>query len=1329
MTANRRDNKISKRRKDPRGQAGPTPSGPERHRGAEAEKRPTQAEVVLAGIQDGLFVLDKDWRYTYVNPAAAAFLDTTSDQLLGQSVWETWPQAPDSHLRDEFRRAIEQHVSVRFEEFHRPARRWYEYRCHPTDAGLTVLFCDATEHKQVEEALREGEGRYRKLFEAPLAGAYITKIDGTIVDFNDAMMRMLGYDSREELLRKDVSQLYVDPELRPELIRLLQQDGIVPGREAVLRRKDGTLLYALGSAVLLTDGRTGETFIQGVAVDITERKRTEEALRESEQRFRSVLESSLDAAYRQDLRTNRYDYISPVVEQTTGFTPEEVNEFTMADLFARIYPDDRERVQREFYQALQEGMGAVEYRFRCKDDTYRWLADYFVVQKDEKGDPVYRTGNLRNITGLKQAEKALRNSERRFRKLFEADLMGVFVTRPDGTFLDCNDTMVEILGYDSREEVLRHRSSDFYVDPEFRQEAVRILGKEGVYHGQEGRVWRKDGSVAHLLGSAVLLQDEETGEPYIQGVAVDITERKHAEEALRQSEQRFKSTFENAAVGITHVGLDGRFLRCNDRFCEITGYDGAELTGKTFQEITHPDDLKTELGRRERLRKGEIGRYSVEKRYLRKDGTARWVDLTVSAQRDDAGRIEYFIAIVQDISRRKQVEELLRENEQRLRLALDAARTGWWEWNVEQNRVSWDKRVRELLGIGQRGPAGAKVFFRRVEAEDRVLLETLLEKALVDQESFRAEFRVRHSDGMILWVALHGRVIRGEQERAIRIMGVMYDVTQRKQTEAELWQLNERLETQVGQRTAELTRTIERLHDEVTRRVQAEDTLRRRSQMLEAFFQHTISPLAFLDRGFNFVRVNEAFARGAGKDPEFFVGKNLFTVYPPDGNRAIFERVVRTKQPYRTYAVPYAFPDAPQREPGGTYWNWWLTPLLDDYGEVQFLVWSLEDVTEQQRAVQELQERARQLQQLTLELSQTEDRERKRLAEILHDDLQQILAAAKFHVGLLGSQVKSEAERREMTEQIKQMLKDAIDKSRSLSHELNPPGLSHNDLFETFEWLASEVRTKHGLLVHLEACERVELLSEPLKAFLYRAAQEMLFNVIKHANVKEAQLRLCRHGARVYLSVADRGRGFDPQRLGGTGGLGLLSMRERVRLLGGRMRIRSAPGRGSIFVVVVPDPGTPTTETKDLVPEEPAEVPAAPPGEPPEGTADRPLRVLLVDDHKIVREGIQIMLAGEADIEIVGQAGNGREAVELAHRLRPDVVVMDVSMPVMSGDEATRRIKQDLSQTRVVALSMHDNAAVAEKMRRAGAAAYLLKTAPAEDLLAAIRGREVAVRT
>jgi CheY-like chemotaxis protein len=170
----------------------------------------------------------------------------------------------------------------------------------------------------------------------------------------------------------------------------------------------------------------------------------------------------------------------------------------------------------------------------------------------------------------------------------------------------------------------------------------------------------------------------------------------------------------------------------------------------------------------------------------------------------------------------------------------------------------------------------------------------------------------------------------------------------------------------------------------------------------------------------------------------------------------------------------------------------------------------------------------------------------------------------------------------------------------------------------------------------------------------------LLFNTVKHAQVSEARVRVRSCGGYICLSVSDRGRGFDRGKLRETAGFGLLSIRERVELLGGRMKIRSAPGKGSTFFVVAPS----------------------------------------------------------------GEATNGREAVDLAGQLRPDVVVMDVLMPVMGGEEATRRIKKDLPRTRIVSLSMREEPEVWERMREAGAESYVLKTAPNKKLLAAIWGKE-----
>jgi PAS domain S-box-containing protein len=345
--------------------------------------------------------------------------------------------------------------------------------------------------------------------------------------------------------------------------------------------------------------------------------------------------------------------------------------------------------------------------------------------------------------------------------------------------------------------------------------------------------------------------------------------------------------------------------------------------------------------------------------------------------------------------------------------------------------------------------------------------------------------------------------------------------------------------------------------------------LRRQSQMLEAFFRHTITPLAFLDRHFNFVRVNEAYARAAGKSPEYFIGKNHFALYPHEENQAIFAQTVQSRRAYQAHARPFTYPDQPER--GTTYWDWRLTPLCSEAGQVQFLVLSLDDVTERQKAVDELERRRRQLQALALELSEAEDRERRRLAEILHDDVQQILAAAKFRIGLLDGRVQGDKSSVEIVKEVKQMLKDAIEKSRSLSHELGPAMLSQSSLDDTFAWLAQQMETKHGLVVHLQTRGPTDSSSEPVRTFLYRAAREILFNVVKHAEVTEAKLRLRRVRNRLRLTISDKGQGFDLRSLGLTAGFGLLNVRERAEFLGGQMRIRSALGKGSTFSIAVPD--------------------------------------------------------------------------------------------------------------------------------------------------------------
>ncbi len=875
-----------------------------------------------------------------------------------------------------------------------------------------------------------------------------------------------------------------------------------------------------------------------------------------------------------------------------------------------------------------------------------------------------------------------------------------------GNFLQANDAFCRLLGYSLDE--MRRLTPLGILTPEDLARVPRdkaAMKRDGVLLHYK-TLLAKDGRRIPVEINSRLFEFD--GRQMAVSNIRDITARKRAEEALRQSEEEARDLIRHAPTGIYEIDFQGpRFKSVNDVLCQYLGYTRQEFLAM------NPFDLLDEGGKtvfQERMQKqlaGEKVDQSVEYRVRAKDG--RQYDVVLeSTLIYREGQPEGALVIAHDVTARKQMEEALRESERRLRLAMEGARMGRWEWDLRTHEHYWSERVYELLGLEPCWKASTKTLLDRVHPADREAITKLADQVIAGETDFRTEFRILHDitepQGEVRWLSSQGIVIRNKEGRPERVMGMLYDITQRRQMEAELRRLNERLEEEVKAQTEQLRKSIGRLQDEVARRVMAEGELRKQSRMLEGFFRYAITPLAFLDRRLRYVRVNEAYAKANGRSPEYFVGKNYFGLYPDPQVREIFEQVMYARQPYLARALPQVHPDDPEQRV--TFWDWQLTPLLSDTGDVQFLVLNLEDVTKEQTALRELEHRAGQLQKLTLQLSQAEDHERKRLADLLHDDLQQVLAAAKFHVGLLDSQAANAETVHEIAGEIKQMLKEAIDKSRSLSHELSPV-LYQVDLADVFEWLAAQMQSRHGLMVRVEVRGRADSPSEAMKAFLYKAAHEMLFNIIKHAGVDKATLRLRRMRKQLWLTISDKGQGFDPRTLAKTSGFGLLTIRERVELLGGRMRIKSTKGRGSIFLITVPDlaEAGPDAATESLAERRPGS-----------------LRVLLVDDQKIVREGLAALLTAQADIDLVGQAINGIEAVELARRLTPDVVVMDVVMPVMAGDAATRQIKQALPNTRVIALSMLQDPRITKQMREAGAEAYLTKTASATELLAAIRG-------
>ncbi len=483
---------------------------------------------------------------------------------------------------------------------------------------------------------------------------------------------------------------------------------------------------------------------------------------------------------------------------------------------------------------------------------------------------------------------------------------------------------------------------------------------------------------------------------------------------------------------------------------------------------------------------------------------------------------------------------------------------------------------------------------------------------------------------------------------------------------------------------------------------------------------------------YRFLEVNKAFSALTGLSQEAAFGRTLNELFPhlKDQWLECFKRASLTGDPVRFHSEDTA---AGRRYEVSAYQVGpnHLAHLFIDVGETKQQEMTLR---QQDQTLRELNEnleqrvkertdlaerRAFELRQLVEEMGHTEQRTRMNLAQTLHDHLQQLLVAAKFRVRSLPYS-ESPVELLERSRQLEGLINDAIEEARSLAVDLSPPILQERGLSAGLEWLCRRFEEKHGLEVSLRAEAGSEPGSEDMKMFLFQAARELLLNVVNHAGVREAELSLERRTPGfLCMTVKDQGAGFDASKVivRSPSGFGLFNIQQRLELLGGGVEIHSEPGGGCLVTLTAPVPMPAAVPPRILTPrDQPGDLHLQ-----RANSAGQPIRVMIVDDHEILREGLANLLESNSQIEVVGAAGDGAVAIEVARKLRPDVILMDITMPTMNGIEATRSIKSEMPDCRIIALSMHEREDMEQAMREAGATAYVSKDVPWDELNSVIQ--------
>jgi len=635
-----------------------------------------------------------------------------------------------------------------------------------------------------------------------------------------------------------------------------------------------------------------------------------------------------------------------------------------------------------------------------------------------------------------------------------------------------------------------------------------------------------------------------------------------------------------------------------------------------------------------------------------------------------------------DAIERTRAEAALREQKQRLRIALEASAGGSWTWAAATNQLDWDGRFRSLYGFAPDELATPDAWVARVHEDDRPRLLVLREEMWTSRtkDTWESTFRIVRPDGTVAWIQSRGRVDRDADGNVTRLTGLDLDFTQHHQTEVAL----------------QARRDEEHSHALRT--------------LLETATQGIVS----VDAQGVIVTANQAFNAMFGWATGDLIGQPI-------------ERM-----------MPSAFRDAYERRGGlqlvGVHRDGSMFPIEVSINHVP-TPWGgrafafVTDITERHRAASALQERTAELEYRTTQLSQmasdltlAEQRAREQIAKTLHDGLQQVLVVAALNLQQhLARDIQGGAAATELLSEAKHQLEEAIAASRSLSFELFPPVLQRSGLPAALTWLADWTRDKYKLDVRVIADPRADSGRKDVRTLLFESVRELLFNAVKHAHADRVTLELALDADdQLCITVSDHGIGFEPAGLdhrskAGHVGWGLFSIRERLTLLGGRFDIASAPGKGTRVRLVAPR-GHAQSAVADPEVSTFAPIGAASAGGNGRASSNA-LRVLIVDDHAGVRRALRGVLNQQPQLSVVGEASNGVEAIAHAHTLRPDVILMDISMPHMDGIEATIRIRAELPDIRIFGLSMQPRSAAAQAIEQAGAEGFFVKDIDTERLI------------
>jgi PAS domain S-box-containing protein len=697
----------------------------------EAEAAQQKVETILSSISDAFVVLDRDWKFTYVNSRYCEIVGMNREALLGQNVWELFPDAADSEAHKQFQRALSEQTPVQFEWLFPAWNRWFEYRVYPSPDGLTIFLAEITDRKrieaerrQAEEALRQSEEQFRQLADAMPQIVWIADAKGNPEYVSQRWVEYTGLILEQTADRNQIAQVIHPDDLKPtyevwqgclETGNLYQTEFRL--KQASENRTENAYRWFLCRAVPIQDRQGQIAHWYGTLTDLDERKQAEAEIQQLNQQLRSrvnelqtlfdLLPVGVAIAEDPECRMIRANpYLSELIR-----VPIDVNASQSAP------PEERPlyRLCRDGEELPVENLPmqyVAIHNTEVKDEvldlvhpdgTVVKLLSYCSPLLDEQGNVRGALGAFVDITERIQNEAALRESEERLKIALQTGKLGFWQLHLTTGVLESSDRCKANFGLAPEEDLsyqrlfeLIHPDDRTYV----RETVERAIAQRIDYDAEYRTIWL-DGSVHWIIARGRAIYAADGTPTRMIGVTLDITERKQVEEALRESEEQLRLASESAKLGLWHWNVERDILTWTDRCKALFGLPAdIEMSYQVFLDALHPDDRQRVQDMLPLLEEGQLGRHEIEYRTVWPDGTVRWLAARGSASYDAKKKPISSMGVIFDITERKQAEQALQQTYEALErrtIQLEEANTTLQDTLEELEIVEEELRQSETI--------------------------------------------------------------------------------------------------------------------------------------------------------------------------------------------------------------------------------------------------------------------------------------------------------------------------------------------------------------------------------------------------------------------------------------------------------------------------------------------------------------------------------------------------------------------------------------------------------------------------------------------------------